>query len=61
MQELFLAVGLVFVIEGLVYALFPNAAKNVAAHVLSLPVPKMRNFGVIAVAIGVFLIWLVKG
>lgn len=54
------ALGLVCVIEGLAYALFPGGAKRMAAMATGLPDATLRRGGLIAVAIGVTIVWLVR-
>ncbi len=54
------AVALMFVIEGLVYALFPDFVRKMMAMAVMLPVNKLRLFGACMAASGVLLIWLLK-
>lgn len=61
MSDLIVAMGLVLVIEGLVYGGFPNLAKKLAAEVLSMPDNALRTAGLAAIAIGVGVVWLVRG
>ncbi len=61
MPELVVAIGLVFVIEGLVFAAFPRAAKRLAATALESPENSLRIAGIVSAVIGVVLIWLVRG
>ena len=61
MNDLIVAIGLVFVIEGLIYALFPGAMKSMVLEVAKLPEKNMRRFGVIALCLGVFIVWLIRG
>ena len=61
MSEFIIAIGLVFVIEGLLYAAFPNAMRNMVNEMASLSDQTLRNFGLVAVVFGVFVVWLVKG
>lgn len=49
------------VIEGLVYALAPSSLKRMAAMLPSLPDAHLRLFGLISVALGVGLVWLIRG
>lgn len=56
-----MALGLVLVIEGLVYAGFPGAMRAMVEELAKLPDQTLRTCGLIAVAIGVFIVWLVKG
>lgn len=61
MSEIILAIGLVLVVEGLVYAAFPEAIKRMMEMALSLPDSSLRYAGIAALAGGVFLVWLVRG
>jgi uncharacterized protein len=60
MSELVTAVGLVLVIEGLVYAAAPARLKNMLARVEQVPDEALRMGGVIAVGVGVAIIWLAR-
>jgi uncharacterized protein len=53
--------GIAVVIEGLLYALFPNRARSVWQMVASLPENTLRAIGIAAVATGVMVVWLVRG
>jgi len=58
---LLLAIGLVFVVEGLVYALAPSRILEEALELLRrLPPQTRRAMGLAAVAAGVALIWLAQ-
>lgn len=61
MSDIVVAVGLLLVIEGLVYALAPFAVRTMAAKLPELSDQTLRGFGAAAVAAGVFLVWLVRG
>jgi uncharacterized protein YjeT (DUF2065 family) len=60
-QDFFAAIGLVLVIEGLVYGGFPGLARKLAGEVLSMPENALRIAGLVAIAIGVGIVWLVRG
>jgi uncharacterized protein len=60
-QDFLAAMGLVLVIEGLVYGGFPGLARKLATEVLSLPENALRIAGLAAIAIGVGIVWLVRG
>jgi uncharacterized protein YjeT (DUF2065 family) len=60
-QDFLAAIGLVLVIEGVVYGGFPGLARKLATEVLSLPENALRIAGLAAIAIGVGLVWLVRG
>lgn len=61
MMDLATAVALVFVIEGVLYALFPEAMKRMMAAVLDQPVTVLRTAGVIAAVMGVGIVWILRG
>ena len=61
MQDFLAAIGLVLVVEGLVYGGFPGLAKRLAGEVLSMPDNALRIVGLAAIAIGVGIVWLVRG
>ena len=61
MSELITAIGLLFVVEGLLYAAFPSFARRMAQEVLSLADSNLRTFGAAALCFGVLLVWLVRG
>ncbi|MFC3208475.1 MAG: DUF2065 family protein [Mesorhizobium sp.] len=61
MQDFLAAMGLVLVVEGLVYGGFPHLAKKLAGEVLSTPEGALRAVGLAAIAIGVGIVWLVRG
>ena len=55
------AVGLVLVIEGASYALFPGGMRRMMALVLTLPQAQLRAAGLAGAALGVVIVWLVRG
>jgi uncharacterized protein YjeT (DUF2065 family) len=61
LHELLTALGLVFVIEGLLWALFPFLARRLLILAFITPEQKMRFNGVMAMALGVFIVWLARG
>jgi uncharacterized protein len=60
MSELVTAVGLVLVIEGLVYAAAPARLKAMLARMEQVPDETLRMGGVVAVGVGVAIIWLAR-
>jgi uncharacterized protein YjeT (DUF2065 family) len=56
----FLAVGLVLVVEGLAYALAPSFIRRMAEELPKLGDDQLRIFGVVALAIGVGLVYLAR-
>jgi hypothetical protein len=61
MSDFLVALGLVFVIEGLVFAASPGMAKRAMASVLDTPEPSLRAIGVVCAVIGVVIVWIVRG
>ena len=61
MSDVVAAVGLVFVLEGAFYALFPDLMRRMAERILETPGDTLRFVGVISAAIGVALVWWVRG
>ncbi|MBV8334842.1 MAG: DUF2065 domain-containing protein [Alphaproteobacteria bacterium] len=60
MSDLWTAVALVLVIEGTLYALFPEGMKRATARALLLPSQALRLAGLAAACLGVVLVWLVR-
>ncbi|MDJ1008410.1 MAG: DUF2065 domain-containing protein [Paracoccaceae bacterium] len=58
MSLLLLGIGLVLVIEGLVFALAPSRLEDLLDALRQMPVESRRMVGLVAIAGGVFLIWL---
>ena len=59
-SDLLVALGLVLVIEGLIYAIAPEAMKRMVAQVLSLSPATLRTGGLIAAGLGLLIVWLVR-
>ena len=61
MTDLATALALVLVLEGLLWALAPDGMKRAAALALGMANSELRIGGVVAVAVGVLLVWLLRG
>jgi uncharacterized protein YjeT (DUF2065 family) len=61
MTQFLVAIGLVLVIEGLLFAAFPGAAKRLAASAIESPETSLRVAGILSAVLGIVLIWLVRG
>lgn len=61
MDDLIVGVGLVLVIEGLLWALFPNIAGRLLEFAAQSTESGLRTGGAVAVALGVLTIWLIRG
>ena len=55
-----LAIGLVLIIEGLVYALAPSLVERMLEALRSIPEEQRRTLGLAAIVTGVILVWLAK-
>jgi uncharacterized protein YjeT (DUF2065 family) len=61
MIDFLAALGLVFVIEGLVFAAFPSAAKRAMTSVLETPEATLRVVGIGSAVVGLIVVWLARG
>lgn len=61
MPELLMALGLVCVIEGLLYALVPGQLKQMLLALQRLSDDQLRLGGLAAVTLGVVIVWLARG
>ena len=61
MTELIGAVGLVLVIEGVIWAAFPGMAMQLLRAASQLPEQTLRLCGLAVLAAGVTIVWLVRG
>jgi len=52
--------GLVLVVEGLIYALFPEGMKKILTRMLDVPASALRTGGLVAMVIGFGLLWAMK-
>ncbi len=59
-HALLMALGLVFVIEGLLYALVPGQLKTMMKAIHGIPEESLRYGGLVAIGLGVFIVWLVR-
>ena len=59
LENLLTALGLVLVIEGLLYALVPAQLRGMMASVQKLSDDQLRMAGVAAMATGVVAVWIV--
>ena len=61
MADLLTAFGMAIALEGAAYALFPGAMKKMMLQVLAQPAGHLRNAGLAAAAVGVGVVWLIRG
>ncbi len=57
-QAVLAGIGMMLVVEGLIYAGFPAGLKRLAAQLPEIPDSALRILGVIAMLIGIALVWL---
>jgi len=61
MDDLWAALGLVLVLEGAAYALFPERMIEFLRRMPEQSPAVLRVFGIAAVAVGWLIVWLVRG
>ena len=59
-NELVIAAALILVIEGALYALFPEGMRKMLRHIERVPASSLRNSGLLAAIFGVGIIWLAR-
>lgn len=60
MTDFLAALGLVFVIEGLMFAALPGHAKKAITSVLQTPEPTLRLIGIGSAVVGLAIVWFVR-
>jgi hypothetical protein len=61
MSDLVVGIGLVLVIEGLLWALVPHLAERLLEAASTVPQNTLRIAGWCSVLIGLALVWLIRG
>ncbi len=59
-ETIILAIGLVLIIEGLVYALAPSLIEQMLAALRDIPPEARRLMGLLAIVTGLALVWLAR-
>ncbi len=54
------AVGLVLVLEGILYAVFPDGMQRLMAQLLEMPPASLRNAGIVFAVFGCAIVWIGK-
>jgi uncharacterized protein len=57
MLDLVAAIGLIFAMEGIIFAAFPLGAKRTMAATLNIPDGRLRIAGLAAAIVGVVIVW----
>ena len=60
MIDLFVVLGLILVLEGVLYAAFPAGMKRMMAVMIQQPDDALRLSGLGAATLGVGIVWVVK-
>jgi len=60
-DQLLIALALVLVIEGMLYALFPEAMKRMMVSAAQQPGSTLRSAGLAVAIVGVGIVWLLRG
>jgi len=60
MDDLLAALGLVLVLEGAFYALFPQGMINMMRRIPDIPPASLRLMGIVAIAIGWVIVKVVR-
>ncbi len=61
MKELIVAIGLLFVFEGLLYTIFPTQMKKMLQQMQNISASNLRSGGLFFALIGFIIIWIIKG
>ena len=61
MTDLIVGLGLVLVIEGLLWAAFPSAGRHLLEMAAKAPEPSVRLAGAVSILLGVIVVWLGRG
>jgi uncharacterized protein YjeT (DUF2065 family) len=61
MSDFLVALGLVFVIEGIVFAAFPESSKRAVTAVLETPDTILRIVGLASAVLGLLMVWVIRG
>jgi len=55
------ALGLAFVVEGVIFLAFPEPVRRIMASVAASPAMQLRISGLISAVIGLVIIWFIRG
>lgn len=58
MHTIFLALGLVLIVEGLAWMLAPSLIEQILQRLRDLPTPTRRQIGGLALASGLIFLWI---
>lgn len=61
MTDFFAALALAVVIEGVLYAAFPDQMKRALAALLETPNTTIRTVALVSAAVGLVILWMIRG
>lgn len=61
MTDLLTAIGLMFVVEGAMYALFPRGMKELTARMAVTPDQQLRTIGILFAVFGFVIVAVLRG
>ncbi len=61
MEDLLTALALVLVVEGALYALFPEGMRRMMAQMQAIPEQRLRVMGLVGAVVGLIGVWLMRG
>ncbi|MEM0898816.1 MAG: DUF2065 family protein [Pseudomonadota bacterium] len=61
MTDLLTAIGLLLVLEGLLYGAFPNVGRKLGELLLTTPENTLRTSGLLCAFAGIVIVWMVRG
>ena len=61
MSDFLMGIAFFLILEGLVYALAPSILKRMAELLPQIPEGQLRASGLVAVALGVLMVWFIRG
>ena len=59
--DILTGIALVFVIEGLVYALAPSLVERLLEALRAMPLEARRTLGMLSVVTGLLMLWIAQG
>ena len=60
MIDFFSAVGLIFIIEGLLLFISPRRLKKILEIITTYPENKIRTIGSFSILVGIVLLWIIR-
>ena len=60
LRDILAGIGMVLVIEGLVYALAPSLVERLLEALKEMPLEMRRNLGLLTLVTGVVILWLAR-